>query len=449
MIKENIAAIATPPGVGGISIIRISGPCCIAACNKYLKYPILHQGANTIKYNKFVFEDEVIDEMLVSVFKAPKSFTGEDCVELNCHGGIYITNKILEIIIQDDNIAMAQPGEFSKRAFLNGKKNLVEVESIVSKIEAKTESEYNLTKDSVVEKTTAQLTSIYQDLMEIITSIEVKLDYPEYQDLHEVIGSDIVQTLFNIKENINKYIQDSNKGQIISTGVKTIIVGAPNVGKSSLLNALSKTDKAIVSDIQGTTRDVVESEVNLGRIKLHLLDTAGIRQTDEQIEKIGVQKSLDLINQAELILFLIDQNVGLNEELLNVYEKIKQKPHLILINKCDDEKIKSYGLDNELCISVKTGFNIDSIEERILEIFNLKDFNPTDKVILNNTWQIAQLKQVYTAINSAIDNINMDLEIDIVEIDLKQALYFIGEILGVNVQDNILDSLFSNYCLGK
>lgn len=449
MIKENICAISTPLGVGGISIIRVSGNTCINTLNKYFTKPIINQQANTIKYNKFTYLGEILDEVMVSVFKNPHSYTGEDIIEINCHGGIYITNKILEILISDEEIRLANPGEFSKIAFLNGKKNLIEIDSIINTIEAKNETNYNLTNNQVVEYTKNEINQLRERLLNIITSIEVKLDYPEYQDLEEVIGSDIIDELETINNLLVEIIDNSNKGAIISQGLTTVIVGAPNVGKSSLLNRLSKQDKAIVSDVQGTTRDVVESEVNLGKIVLRLLDTAGIRETDEVVEQIGVIKSKELINEAQLVLFVLDKNNDFNQELQDLYELIKTKPHLVLINKCDDNQNVSFGLDNELCISVTTNYNIDTIQERVLELFNINNFSTENKSILINTLQIANLQSAKNYLEQAIININLGLDIDVVEIDLKQSLYILGEILGINAKDDLLNALFSRYCLGK
>lgn len=449
MIKENICAISTPLGVGGISIIRVSGNTCINTLNKYFTKPIINQEANTIKYNKFTYLGEILDEVMVSVFKNPHSYTGEDIIEINCHGGIYITNKILEILISDEEIRLANPGEFSKIAFLNGKKNLIEIDSIINTIEAKNETNYNLTNNQVVEYTKNEINQLRERLLNIITSIEVKLDYPEYQDLEEVIGSDIIDELETINNLLVQIIDNSNKGSIISQGLTTVIVGAPNVGKSSLLNRLSKQDKAIVSDVQGTTRDVVESEVNLGKIVLRLLDTAGIRETDEVVEQIGVIKSKELINEAQLVLFVLDKNNDFNQELQDLYELIKTKPHLVLINKCDDNQNVSFGLDNELCISVTTNYNVDTIQERVLELFNINNFSTENKSILINTLQIANLQSAKNYLEQAINNINLGLDIDVVEIDLKQSLYILGEILGINAKDDLLNALFSRYCLGK
>lgn len=449
MNKENIAAISTPSGVGGISIIRVSGESSIKAIDQFMQKSIIDQPANTIYFNHFIFNNEVLDEVMVSIFKNPKSYTGEDIVEINTHGGIYITNKILEILISSDNIRLAQPGEFSKIAFLNGKKNLIDVEATLNVIEAKTQNEYLLGSSSVVNQTTTAINNVRTTLLDIVSSIEVKMDYPEYQDLEEVVGSDIINTISELINNLTTIINDSQTGAILKTGLKTVIIGAPNAGKSSLLNALSKTDKAIVSDIQGTTRDVVESEVNLGKITLHLLDTAGIRKTDEVVEQIGVDRSIKLIDEAQLILLVIDQQTGLTDEINQLYEKIKTKPHLVLINKCDDKQQISYQFSNEICISVTKGYNLDQIQEQILSLFNLSDFNIVDKAILTNMMQIGLLIEAKASLESAFNNINLGLDIDIIEIDLKQALYQLGEIIGVNVVDDLLNNLFSNYCLGK
>lgn len=449
MNKENIAAISTPSGVGGISIIRVSGESSIKAVDQFMQKSIIDQPANTIYFNHFICNNEVLDEVMVSVFKNPKSYTGEDIVEINTHGGIYITNKILEILISSNNIRLAQPGEFSKIAFLNGKKNLIDVEATLNVIEAKTQNEYLLGSSSVVNQTTTAINNVRTTLLDIVSSIEVKMDYPEYQDLEEVVGSDIINTISELINNLTTIINDSQTGAILKTGLKTVIIGAPNAGKSSLLNALSKTEKAIVSDIQGTTRDVVESEVNLGKITLHLLDTAGIRKTDEVVEQIGVDRSIKLIDEAQLILLVIDQQTGLTDEINQLYEKIKTKPHLVLINKCDNKQQISYQFSNEICISVTNRYNLDQIQEQVLSLFNLSDFNIVDKAILTNMMQIGLLIEAKASLESALNNINLGLDIDIIEIDLKQALYQLGEIIGVNVVDDLLNNLFSNYCLGK
>lgn len=449
MNKENIAAISTPSGVGGISIIRVSGESSIKTVDQFMQKSIIDQPANTIYFNRFISNNEVLDEVMVSIFKNPKSYTGEDIVEINTHGGIYITNKILEILISSDNIRLAQPGEFSKIAFLNGKKNLIDVEATLNVIEAKTQNEYLLGSSSVVNQTTTAINNVRTTLLDIVSSIEVKMDYPEYQDLEEVVGSDIINTISELTNNLTTIINDSQTGAILKTGLKTMIIGAPNAGKSSLFNALSKTDKAIVSDIQGTTRDVVESEVNLGKITLHLLDTAGIRKTDEVVEQIGVDRSIKLIDEAQLILLVIDQQTGLTDEINQLYEKIKTKPHLVLINKCDNKEQISYQFSNEICISSTNGHNLDQIQEQILSLFNLSDFNIVDKAILTNMMQIGLLIEAKTSLETALNNINLGLDIDIIEIDLKQALYQLGEIIGVNVVDDLLNNLFSNYCLGK
>lgn len=449
MNKENIAAISTPSGVGGISIIRVSGESSIKSVDQFMQKSIIDQPANTIYFNRFISNNEVLDEVMVSIFKNPKSYTGEDIVEINTHGGIYITNKILEILISSDNIRLAQPGEFSKIAFLNGKKNLIDVEATLNVIEAKTQNEYLLGSSSVVNQTTKAINNVRTTLLDIVSSIEVKMDYPEYQDLEEVVASDIINTISELINNLTTIINDSQTGAILKTGLKTVIIGTPNAGKSSLLNALSKTDKAIVSDIQGTTRDVVESEVNLGKITLHLLDTAGIRKTDEVVEQIGVERSIKLIDEAQLILLVIDQQTGLTNEINQLYEKIKTKPHLVLINKCDNKEQISYQLSNEICISATNGHNLDQIQEQILSLFNLSDFNIVDKAILTNMMQIGLLIEAKASLETALNNINLGLDIDIIEIDLKQALYQLGEIIGVNVVDDLLNNLFSNYCLGK
>ena len=447
MIIENIAAIATPLGIGGIGIIRVSGVSCIEAVNKFLKKSILNQEANTIKLNYFLNNEEIIDEVMISVFKGPRSFTGEDSVEINCHGGIYVTNKILEILLQDDNIRLANPGEFSQRAYINGKKNLIELETALNIIESKTENAYAINNFNTLDNTKKKLLLIKEELLDIIGQIEVKLDYPEYTDIKEINDSDCLIKLHDLKNQIAKIIEDSNKGQLIINGLKTVIIGAPNAGKSSLLNCLAKQNKAIVSDIRGTTRDIVETEVNLGKIVLHLLDTAGIHKTEEIIESLGIEKSLALIDEAQLILLVIDVNENISEEIYQIYEKNQEKI-LVILNKCDDNKKHTKHLNNEISISVKNNYNIELIQEEILLKFNLND-DLKQQPIVTSVYQIAKLLNVKENLELAIINLENELDIDLVNIDLKNALYELGEILNTNVKSDILNHLFSNYCLGK
>ena len=449
MIKENIAAISTPLGVGGIAIIRISGESCINSVNKYLKKSILKQEANSIKYNKFLDGNIVLDEVLVSIFKKPFSYTGEDIVEINCHGGIYVTNKILEILITDENIKIASPGEFSKIAFLKGKKNLIDIEAIMNTINAKNATKLAISSEEITNFTTKEVIDVRTKLMEIVRSIEVKMDYPEYVDIEDVFGIDILDIIKKIKLRLDKIKEDSYRGQVFNRGLKTVIIGAPNAGKSSLLNRLSNGDKAIVSEIEGTTRDVVESEVCLGKININLLDTAGIRETNEEIEKIGVEKSLKLIDEVELILLVIDVNLEVPKEIINIYEENKNKKIITILNKCDNLENHTFGYINEISISILNNYNIEKIEEKILEIFNIKDYQIDNKAILTNTWQTSKLLNAITLIDSAIINIENNMEIDIIEIDLKASLFELGEILGINVKDDLLNELFKNYCLGK
>ena len=447
MIIENIAAIATPLGIGGIGIIRVSGVSCIEAVNKFLKKSILNQEANTIKLNYFLNNEEIIDEVMISVFKGPRSFTGEDSVEINCHGGIYVTNKILEILLQDDNIRLANPGEFSQRAYINGKKNLIELETALNIIESKTENAYAINNFNTLDNTKKKLLLIKEKLLDIIGQIEVKLDYPEYTDIKEINDSDCLIKLHDLKNQIAKIIEDSNKGQLIINGLKTVIIGAPNAGKSSLLNCLAKQNKAIVSDIRGTTRDIVETEVNLGKIVFHLLDTAGIHKTEEIIESLGIEKSLALIDEAQLILLVIDVNENISEEIYQIYEKNQEKI-LVILNKCDDNKKHTKHLNNEISISVKNNYNIELIQEEILLKFNLND-DLKQQPIVTSVYQIAKLLNVKENLELAIINLENELDIDLVNIDLKNALYELGEILNTNVKSDILNHLFSNYCLGK
>lgn len=445
MENDIIAAIATPLGIGGIGIIRISGSNVKSVLDPYFKFSIKNQQPNTIIYNKFVDGDHVLDEVLVSYFAGPKSFTGEEIIEINCHGGIYIINKILDILINNNLIRLAKPGEFSKRAFLNGKKDINEIESYLNLIEAKSQFAIDLETNNNIKDLKTKIKNYYQMLITIIAQIEAKLDYPEYLDINEVIPEELKSKLISMRESLIIIKDNSHKGALIRNGIKTVIIGPPNAGKSSLLNLLAREEKAIVSDVQGTTRDVIDVEVNLGKIILNLFDTAGIRKTTDKIEQIGVNKSISTMEEAELIIFMLDvNNIDSN---IKEYINTINKPYIVLINKCDNPTDKITKLfDNQINISIKNKINIDKIQDKILEIFNLNIENTN---ILPAVWQIEEITKAIYNLDCAINNINCEEEIDIVEIDLKECANCLAKILGINLEADLLNTLFSNYCLGK
>ncbi len=448
--NDNIVSIATGLQTSAISIIKISGYNIDYEINKIFKGKDLTKvNSHTINYGHIQKDGKTLDEVLISVMRAPNTHTGEDIIEINSHGGILITQTILKLILTLD-IRLATPGEFSKRAYLNGKKTLLENENIISLIEAKNERALALAINSFSNTTENLIKKLREDLLTIVANIEVNIDYPEYEDINTVTKEDISHQISNFIDQIKNIISDSRKGEIISNGINTAIIGKPNVGKSTLLNTLSRSDKAIVTDIAGTTRDIVESTININDITLNLIDTAGIRHTDDIVEKIGIEKSMQAIEKAKLILYMIDGSQPLDEKDFNLYENIKSTNHIVLINKSDilnnDNDYSSF----ENCIHISLlQKEVTQLSDMILDIFNINDFNEQQALILNNIKHITQLENVKTSLEGIQQNLKTDLPIDIIEIDLKEALFNLGEILGLEVKGNLLDELFSRFCLGK
>ncbi len=377
-MNDTIAAISTSLGIGAISIIRVSGPDTISIVNKIFSKDLTKVKTHTINYGYIKDNDKIIDEVLVSVMLAPKSFTTEDTVEINSHGGIATTNKILELLLLN-GCRLAKPGEFTERAFLNGRIDLEEAEGVMNLIEAKTEISRDLAINQLTGKTSNLIKDLRDDLVQVLANINVNIDYPEYDDVEDITLPLLKEKVNLIKEKINKILEESNNGKIIKEGITTSIIGKPNVGKSSLLNNLLEEDKAIVTNIEGTTRDIVEGTINIDGILLNIIDTAGIRKTDNVVEKIGVDKSLELIDKSDLVLFLLNNNEKISAEETELLNKIKNKNHIILINKNDLERnIDDSNLDNPIYISTKTNEGIDELKQRIKDIFNLEKLEKSD-----------------------------------------------------------------------
>ena len=400
---DTIAAISTALGVGAISIVRVSGEDSINIVNRIFKGPDLTKvQSHTIHYGYIVDKKQVIDEVLVSVMLSPKTFTTENIVEINSHGGIATTNKVLELLLLN-GARLAEPGEFTKRAFLNGRIDLVEADGIMNLIE-------ELTTDKILPK------------------------------------------LCSFQSNLEQIIKDSHDGKIINEGINVGIIGRPNVGKSSLLNALLEEEKAIVTDIEGTTRDIVEGKITLNGVILNIIDTAGIRETDNVVEKIGVQKSKEMINKCDLIILMLNHNEELNQEDLNLISTLKNKKSIILINKIDlDKKLDRNQLkDNKYIeLSIKENKGIDVLKQRIIEIFNLGNLETKDLTYLSDARSIALLKKSLSYIQNAIFSIQQKEPIDIVEFSIKDAWETLGEIIGETYKEELIDELFSRFCLGK
>ena len=450
-MNDTIAAISTALGVGAISIIRVSGPESIEIVNKLFKGKDLTKvDTHTIHYGHIVNNNEIIDEVLVSIMKAPKTFTTEDIVEINSHGGISTTNKVLELLLSN-GARLAEPGEFTKRAFLNGRIDLIEADGIMNLISSKTEKTRKLSINQLSGKVSDNIKELRKKLVSIISNIEVNIDYPEYEDIEVVTNEKIYPELLSFQKELQTIIKKSEEGKLINEGINVGIIGRPNVGKSSLLNALLEEEKAIVTDIEGTTRDIVEGKINVDGIILNIIDTAGIRETDNVVEKIGVEKSKNIIESCDLIILILNNNEYLTKEDLELLEKIKDKKHIVLINKIDLEtKIDINSLNKKyLKISVKDNIGIEELKEEIKKLFNLGELETEDLTYLSDARSISLLKKSLNYINESINSINNNEPIEIVEFNIKDAWESLGEIIGETYKEELIDELFSRFCLGK
>ena len=450
-MNDTIAAISTALGVGAISIIRVSGNDSLNIVNKVFKGKDLTKvPSHTIHYGHIISGDEIIDEVLVSVMLSPKTFTTENIVEINSHGGIATTNRILQLLLTN-GARLAEPGEFTKRAFLNGRIDLIEADGIMNLIESKNEKSRQLSINQLSGKVSKLIQDLRDNLVSVISNIEVNIDYPEYEDIEELTNETIYPELLNFKKKLINIINKSKDSKIINQGINVCIIGRPNVGKSSLLNTLLEEDKAIVTDIEGTTRDIVEGKITLNGIILNIIDTAGIRETDNLVEKIGVEKSLDIINKSDLIILMLNNNEALTEEDKNLLNLIKDKTNIILVNKNDlDTKIDYSTLpDNIIKISVNNDDGIDELKNRIIELFNLGNLETDDLTYLSDARSIALLEQSLTKIDDSITSIKNNEPIDMVELSLKESWNLLGEIIGETYTDELINELFSRFCLGK
>ena len=449
-MNDTIAAISTTLGVGAISIIRVSGNDAIKIVNKIFKGKDLEKvDTHTINYGYIMDGNTKIDEVLVSVMIAPKTFTREDVVEINTHGGIAITNKVLELLLLN-GCRLAEPGEFTKRAFLNGRIDLIEAEGVMDLINAKTEKSRKIAMNEVNGEVSKLIKNLRQKIIELLANIEVNIDYPEYEDIEEVTNKNILDNVDLIIEEINNILSKSEDMKIVKEGIKTIIIGSPNVGKSSILNRLLNEEKAIVTDIAGTTRDIVEGSVQIDGILLNILDTAGIRKTNDVVESIGVKKSLDLIDDADLILYVLNNNEVITKEEEEILEKIKNKNHIIIVNKIDlNRKLDLKLLDNYIEMSIKDDIGIDNLRHKIKEMFNLEKINTSDFTYLSSARSISLLKKALISLDDVKKGIKENMPVDMVEIDLKNVWSTLGEIIGETYTDELIEQLFSQFCLGK
>ncbi len=450
-MKDTIAAISTALGVGAISIIRVSGDDAISIVSKIWKGKNLHeQPSHTINYGHIVDNGEVIDEVLLSLMRAPKTFTTEDVIEINSHGGIATTNRVLELLLSN-GCRLAEPGEFTKRAFLNGRIDLIEAEGVMDLISAKTEKSRSLALSQLSGNVSNLIKVLRKKIVNVIANIEVNIDYPEYEDIAVVTTEQLKDCVDEIGNEIKNILSKSETSTIIKEGIKVVIVGKPNVGKSSILNRLLEEEKAIVTDIAGTTRDIVEGDISIDGILLHVIDTAGIRETEDIVEKLGVDKSINLIEEAELVLLVLNNNEELTVEEKEILEKIKDKPAIIIINKTDlPKKLEDLSTIKPIVyLSAQNNIGIDELRNKIKELFNLEKLETNDYSYLSSARSISLLKQAYCALEEVKKGVELNQPIDMVEIDLKNVWELLGNITGDTYSEELIDQLFSQFCLGK
>lgn len=454
---STIAAISTAPAIGGIGIIRISGKDCFKVLDKIFiqknKQDIEEIKGNSIKYGHIVDNDKIIDEVLVSYFKSPKSYTTEDMCEINSHGGILVVRRILELCLKSGAV-LAEPGEFTKRAFLNGRIDLAQAESIIDIINAKSNKEIEASVKQLEGYLSNEIKLIRKEIMDLMVDIEASIDYPEY-DVEEVTYSKTINILENIETKLNKLSNSFENGKIIKDGIKMAIIGRPNAGKSSLLNEILKEERAIVTDIEGTTRDTIEEQVNISGIPFKIIDTAGIRESDDKIEKIGIEKSKKAANDSDVILAIFDISKPLNKEDYEIIDFIKNKTAIIVLNKTDlsqnDETITKLNKINKevIKVSVLKKQGIEEIYAKLIDMFNIKEIELDNENIITNIRHKQLIDCAKQNAKEAIIALKSNMPIDIIAINVKEILENLGKITGETVSDDIIKEIFAKFCLGK
>ena len=449
-MEDTICAISTSMGIGAISIVRVTGPKTIDIVDSIFDHDLKNASSHTIHYGHIKYNEEIIDEVLVMLMRGPKTYTTEDTIEINCHGGVNTTKKIMEVLLAN-GCRLAEPGEFTKRAYLNGRINLLEAESVNDLIIAKTDAARTLAINNVDGKLTKQISNLRKKIAKILANIEVNIDYPEYTDELEVTKDLMHSYLDEINKELIKLVNGSKNGRIIKNGVNVAIIGKPNVGKSSILNSLLDEEKAIVTNIPGTTRDIVEGSITLNGVAINFIDTAGIRKTEDIVEKIGVDKSKKTAENADIILFVLNNNEAISEEEKVLLEKYNNDKLIVFVNKMDlesklriPENIKDIVYGNTIDIN-----GLDKLKERIAEKLNLSNIVNKDMSYLCNLREIDLVNKAYEALKNAQSNLDAGYSVDMIEIDLKSAWDYLGEIMGDSYEGELVDKIFSNFCLGK
>ncbi|TLQ04435.1 tRNA uridine-5-carboxymethylaminomethyl(34) synthesis GTPase MnmE [Pediococcus stilesii] len=456
---DTIAAISTPPGEGGISIIRISGVDALKTAAQIYQGKNLNKvESHTINYGHIIDPDNgnEVDEVMVSVMRAPNTYTKEDVVEINCHGGIVATNRILQIILSLD-ARLAKPGEFTERAFLNGRIDLSQAEAVMDLIRAKTDQSMKVALDQLDGNLSHLIKNLRQDILDVLAQVEVNIDYPEYDDVETMTARLLQEKATEVKAKIQQLLSTAKQGKVLRDGLATAIVGHPNVGKSSILNHLLHEDKAIVTDVAGTTRDVIEEYVNVQGVPLKLVDTAGIHETDDKVEKIGVDRSRKALSQADLVILVLDSSVPLRDEDRELLRETAGSQRIVVLNKADlDNQINlielhEYVKDSEIIkSSAVSPMGTKDLEDRIAKMFFAGSIeNTSNNIMVTNARHIGLLKQAETALDSVLEGIEVGMPVDLVQIDMTRAWDLLGEITGDSYQDELLDQLFSQFCLGK
>ncbi|ADM40119.1 MULTISPECIES: tRNA uridine-5-carboxymethylaminomethyl(34) synthesis GTPase MnmE [Bacillus] len=458
---DTIAAISTPMGEGAIAIVRLSGPEAIQIADKIYKGPkgktLSSVESHTIHYGHIVDRpsDRVVEEVMVSVLKAPRTFTREDVIEINCHGGIVTVNQVLQLALRE-GARLAEPGEFTKRAFLNGRIDLSQAEAVMDLIRAKTDRAMNVAMNQMEGRLSALVRRLRSEILETLAHVEVNIDYPEYDDVEEMTHQLLVEKATAVKKEIEALLRTSEQGKILREGLSTVIIGRPNVGKSSLLNSLVHEAKAIVTDIPGTTRDVIEEYVNVRGVPLRLVDTAGIRETEDIVERIGVERSRQVLKEADLILLVLNYSEELSEEDVKLFEAVEGMDVIVIMNKTDleakidSERVRELANGRPVVTtSLLKEEGINDLEEAIQSLFYTGAIESGDLTYVSNTRHISILQQAKRAIEDALSGIEQDVPIDMVQIDLTRCWELLGEIIGDSVHESLIDQLFSQFCLGK